>query len=59
MDAQSPVGWDGWDSRHSLLQEPQALCVPAALNHLEVTPKVLLAASFTHKHTHRPARMHS
>lgn len=38
------MGWAGWDSRHSLLKGPQALCVPAALNHLEVTPKVLFAA---------------
>lgn len=58
----------GWDSRHRLLKrkalgsvqlrkkkEPQALCTPAALNYLEVTPKVLPGLF----HTHRPARMHS
>lgn len=40
------------DSRHSLLKEPQALCAPAALNHLEVTPKVLPAASSIHTDLH-------
>lgn len=49
-DRLSPVGWAGWNSRHSLPKGPQALCVPAALNHLEVTPKVLFAASFTGLH---------
>lgn len=44
MGAQSQVDWGGWDSKHSLLKEPQAPC--AALNHLEVTPKVLPVASF-------------
>lgn len=52
VGAQSQVGWGGWDSRHSVLKEPQALCSPAALNHLEVTPKVLPAASSIHTDLH-------
>jgi hypothetical protein len=52
VGAQSQAGWGGCDSRHSLLKEPRALCAPAALNHLEVTPKVLPAASSIHTDLH-------
>lgn len=52
VGAQSQVGWGGWDSRHSVLKEPQALCSSAAPKHLEVTPKVLPAASSIHTDLH-------
>lgn len=54
--AQNPVGWNGHDSRHSLLKGPQALCVPAALNKPPGGhPKGLTCCLF---HTYRPARKH-